>query len=233
MGRGDPPQLPGYEMIDSNRTPGTGSSGGQLFLLNPLPGMPARAVTPHNSAAYGMSTNGFVCGSVEMVGPVGTIYQTVKRPTIWARSGTNGPGGSTMGMIAFFLPHAFDKGIHSELRGISHDQRKNPIGQVVTNSNPLTISYRITAVGYADTDAIKSGSIYISKSPHAIIAVISPDAYDYYLQTDWYVNDLNDATLVKGLGNRVLTDAIAINQTGYILTKTNDGNTYLLVPLVY
>ena len=191
------------------------------------------SVTPHNSAAYGMNTNGFVCGSVKVVGNVKGIYQTVKRSTIWARSGTDAPGGTTKGMISFTLPDAFFNGVHSELRGILHDQRKNPIGQIVTNSNPIAISYRITAVGYADTDAIKSGSIYFGKSPHAIIAVISPDAYDYYLQTDWYVNDLNDATLVKGLGNRVLTDAIAINQTGYILTKANDGNTYLLVPLVY
>ena len=47
--------------------------------------------------------------------------------------------------------------------------------------------------------------------------------------------DLNDPTLVQGVGNSggVLTDALAINRDGYIICRANDGKTYLMVPLTY
>ncbi len=222
-----PPATPTYQV--NNLTPP--DSGEQLArVLLYMDETFSNGLTPHNSAAYGMTTNGFVCGSVEIVGLLdNTQLRIVKRPVIWAPSGGD---ASVLGMLRLDPPASFSLGLNSELHGISIDQRRDPSGLLLVDQLTSQKYYQITAVGSADTARTTVNSAYVGINPHAIVAIANPN-YSNIRTDDWSVTDLNDSTLIKNSGNAVLTDAIAINREGYILAKASDGNMYLLVPLVY
>ena len=179
-----------------------------------------------------MTTNGFVAGATEVVAQVASnFYQAVNRPVIWAPDGGN---VAAYGMVVFSQPNPGLQGVNSQITAISLNQVRNAEGIYVDTL------YKLTAVGAFETQRTKlfNPERYVGGSPRAGLACAQPHPGNYNggLRTDIYsFQDLNDLTLVKGLEGtgKVLTNAFAVNRSGYVLAQANDGKTYVLVPLTY
>ena len=190
-------------------------------------------VTPTNSAASEVTPDGLVCGSAQTVMQYpDNTYHLVDRPVVWAPSGGD---NTVQGMVYLPLPqNSF--GFNSALYGISNDRRRDPIGKPLFYGygNTSQELYQVTAVVYAEMNRHRMPNNlgpYVGDTPHAIVGTAFPNWNT--IRADSYVYDLNDATLVNNLAGRVLTSAIAVNKAGYIITKNESGNFYLLVPLIY